>query len=452
MSKLALWICSFVIALMAMPSNINLLGVVGGELTVTIIPFVLSLGLVLGVLVAVQKLSTLRSILRSTNKYFLFFIALASASALWSAFPLTTVYRLYRLYALVLICLLFCLAGWRSDRFSKAILLAMGFLCLSTVFYAVIDPAGVLEPSEIGGLVFSELVGAWRGIVLHKNTLGSIAATGLIVAASELLVKSGRRRILPWVVMAASIVCLIGARSSTAIFTAAFSVAVMTLIFKAPGVKNRRLIHLATLGLVTFFLIYSLGVLNIIPGLGALIEPIVALSGKDMTFSGRTTIWTIMKEEIFLHPLLGIGYASYWIGPDLPSPAFIFKIRMYIYPSEAHNGYLDVMNELGIVGLVALIAYLFEYLRQAVGLLSFDRAKASLYIALLFAQLIANLSESHWWNLANVQFFIITLATFDIACTLKKKKDQIKASSANVYRAEQGQPFSKRQTGIKGRV
>lgn len=434
MSILALSICSLIIALMAMPGSINLLGAVGGELSVSILPLILSAGLILGVMAAMQKLSSTRGLLKSTNKYLLFFFVLATASVAWSAFPLTTIYRLYRLYALVFACLLFCLIGWRHDRLAKVVLPAILFLTLSTIVYAIIDPEGVLERSEFDGLILPELVGAWRGVTLHKNTLGSMSAFGVIFACNELM---GKRRsgMLAWLVLLTSIVCLIGAKSSTAIFTAGFSVAVMVLLLKAPGIKNRRIVHGLTLVLVSFFLIYSLAVLNIVPGLGALIEPIVAMSGKDMTFSGRTTIWAIMKDEIFKHPLLGIGYASFWLGPDFPSPAFIFKIRMYIYPGEAHNGYLEVMNELGAVGIFALIGYLFEYIKQSVRLLQFDRRKAALYIAMLFSQLIANMSEAYWWNIASVQFFVLTLVTFDMACTLRQKSMSDKLRAAEVAKA-----------------
>ena len=148
----------------------------------------------------------------------------------------------------------------------------------------------------------------------------------------------------------------------------------------------------------------------------------VAMTGKDMTFSGRTRIWAIMKDEIVQHPILGAGYAAFWMAPDPMSPSNIFKIRMYIDPGEAHNGYVDVINELGIVGIVALFGYIFAFLRQAIQLLEFDRKKATLFIGLLFAELIANMSEAHWWNLANVNFYIMTLATFDLGRALLEAK------------------------------
>lgn len=84
------------------------------------------------------------------------------------------------------------------------------------------------------------------------------------------------------------------------------------------------------------------------------------------------------------------------------------------------------------MGIFALIGYLFEYIKQSVRLLQFDRRKAALYIAMLFSQLIANMSEAYWWNIASVQFFVITLVTFDMACTLRQKSmsDKLRAAEA----------------------
>jgi O-antigen ligase len=80
------------------------------------------------------------------------------------------------------------------------------------------------------------------------------------------------------------------------------------------------------------------------------------------------------------------------------------------YPSEAHNGYLEIMNELGRVGLVCLFMYLIWFIRQALLLMRYDRSQATMYLALLFQQMVANLSESEWLSRSTV-CIIFTLAT-----------------------------------------
>jgi O-antigen ligase len=416
------------IAFLSMPISFNVLALVGGELTVRPLQSILTAALVLGAVIAATQFRQARALLKATNRYLLIFIFLATASVAWSVFPLTTVARLYRLYAEFFACALLALVAWQPSRFPRVLGYALLFLTVTSIIYRLVDPAGALEEAAVAGNVQLELLGAWRGITLQKNTLGTIAGIGTIVWLSELT--AGRRPLLPaWIGLVASITCLVGSRSNTSMFAAIFCVALMQLILKAPAIKNRRTVHALMFVLVSFFLVYSLGVLDIVPGFYSFIEPFVAMTGKDMSFSGRTSIWAIVKDEIALHPFLGIGYAAYWTGPDDPlSPSAVFLTRLGFYPGEAHNGYLDVLNELGVVGIIALIGYVFEFLRQSVRVLSFDRGKAALCIALLFYNLIGNMSEAYWWN-GYVGFFILTLASFDLARSTLEMGRQARASS-----------------------
>jgi len=158
-------------------------------------------------------------------------------------------------------------------------------------------------------------------------------------------------------------------------------------------------------------LTYALAVLNLIPGTSILLEPIAALTGKDTTFSARSTIWDIIKEHISQSPLLGSGYGAYWIGPVPTSPSFVFTWRMYFYPTESHNGYLEIVNDLGYVGLICLLGFLYMYIRQSLQLIKIDRNQAFLFLSLFFLEGIVNLSESTWLVVnSGFIFFVMTLA------------------------------------------
>src|SRR5262249_56806395 len=69
---------------------------------------------------------------------------------------------------------------------------------------------------------------------------------------------------------------------------------------------------------------------------------------------------------------------------------------------------------LGYIGLILLLGYLVTYIRQALRLLRSNYAQAALYLALMFQQLLTNLSESHWLFIGH-DFIILTLATFGLA-------------------------------------
>ena len=76
-----------------------------------------------------------------------------------------------------------------------------------------------------------------------------------------------------------------------------------------------------------------------------------------------------------------------------------------------HNGYIEVVNDLGIIGGVCLFGFLLTYLRQSIKVMSFDRHVGSLYVVILFHQFWSSLSESHWFNVNSVSFTIMMLAT-----------------------------------------
>ena len=112
----------------------------------------------------------------------------------------------------------------------------------------------------------------------------------------------------------------------------------------------------------------------------------------------------------------GTGYGAYWTGADPTSPSYVFLSRMYFWPSEAHNGYLDVVNDLGFVGLICLLGYLTVYVRQSLQLFRTDRPQGALYLALFFQQAMTNLSESCWFSpMGILPVVIMTLSTFTLA-------------------------------------
>jgi exopolysaccharide production protein ExoQ len=145
--------------------------------------------------------------------------------------------------------------------------------------------------------------------------------------------------------------------------------------------------------------------------------PITALTGKDMWSSGRAEIWAVLSDHIRYHPFLGTGYGAYWTaGPVAGTESYAFMWRMNsFYPGTAHNGYLDIVNDLGLAGLVLLLAYIVTHVRQSLQLMGVDRHQGALYLALFFQQAIANLSETHWFSVRSVDFVIMTLATMALA-------------------------------------
>ena len=80
--------------------------------------------------------------------------------------------------------------------------------------------------------------------------------------------------------------------------------------------------------------------------------------GRDPTLTDRTKIWSLLLS-MQANPLLGTGYESFWLGPRLHK---IWRSGLGSI-NEAHNGYLQVYLNLGMMGLFVLVGFLIASYR-----------------------------------------------------------------------------------------
>jgi O-antigen ligase len=200
---------------------------------------------------------------------------------------------------------------------------------------------------------FEGILVGWRGTFDHKNGLGMFLVFGL----ATILAFEHRRLIRPLSIVGCAAV-VIGTRSATAasgllvlgltwVWLSALSVSRTKrdqAIFAILSVMIAGLAVFLTLGLLPSFLV---------------------LYGKDLTFSGRTIIWSNTLHAISQRPLLGIGFISNWSSAPIP---LITQLRRDIgfEAAHAHNGAIEVMFELGIIGLGLYLVFFLSVLRQGV--------------------------------------------------------------------------------------
>jgi exopolysaccharide production protein ExoQ len=351
----------------------------------------------------------------AVDRPFLWFVVLATLSVLWSIEPGITLKRVARLYIIVLVSIAFAGVGWQSRRFEDTLRRLLSLLLAASVMFCYWDPELAIHHQHS-----AELMNAWHGITTGKNVLGSLAGCAFILWLHGLLTgETGRLASLTHMGLAG--LCLVMCRSSTSLMATVFATLFVILLLRPPGVMRKQMPYFVGL-FATAVLVYALAVLNILPGLSAILTPIASITGKDLTFSGRTNIWYVLKLHINQHPLLGTGYEAYWIGPVPTSPSYQMIKMLWFYPTEGHNGYLDVINDLGYVGFVCLFAYFIVYLRQGLELMQLERARGALYLALIFRAFLADMSESHWFSVTSIDFVIFTMATFSLARELLARR------------------------------
>jgi len=344
------------------------------------------------------------------NPFLLLFVALAVASIAWSIDPSLSVRRLVRMCTIVLACAAFVLMGWHARRYQAVVRPILTIMLLGSICFGLAFPSLAIHQETS-----AELAGAWRGLANHKNSLGALSCIALILWFHAWLTREVK--LLPALAGGAiAATCLVLSRSSTSLAAAVFVMALLVMLLRSADGLRPYLPYLVAM-LVTTLLVYALAVLNLVPGQGTLMAPIAALTGKDMWSSGRAEIWAVLADHIRYHPFLGTGYGAYWTaGPVAGTESYAFMWRMNsFYPGTAHNGYLDIVNDLGFAGLVLLIAYIVTHVRQSLQLMGVDSHQGALYLALFFQQAIANLSETHWFSVLSVNFVIMTLATMALA-------------------------------------
>ena len=368
--------------------------------------------IVVGLLVIATHVSQARALLRRINLFFLLFLVLAVSSVAWSFDRSATVARCVSYIAIVLISFAFCLAGWHRSRFQDVIRPLLTLLLVGSLIYIISAPEDAIDFDKAG----------YHGLADQKNPFGELCAFGTLMWMHGWI--SGEVKI--WKALLGAVLgwtCLWLSKSATALLATAFASCLLLMLLRTSPAMRRYTPYLVTLfgGLVVA---YALAVLQIVPGLATiLLGPITAITGKDMTFSNRAMIWDIIKEHAQLHPLLGTGYGAYWTGAVPTSPSYVFLSRMYFWPSEAHNGYLDVVNDLGFVGLVILLGYLMVYVKQSLQLFRIDRSQGALYLAVFFEQAMNNLSESCWFSpMGILPIVIMTLSTCTLARALLEQQ------------------------------
>jgi O-antigen ligase len=231
----------------------------------------------------------------------------------------------------------------------------------------------------------------WIGVTVHKNALGSLC----LVSAFFLLwalYRHWRRpapeggRYLVWADVAVLLMALFllkgaeDAYSATSIGTFAVGIATFLCLLWFRKLKLR--IPQPGLSALIIFLV-GFGVSAPFVG-GSNLATASSALGRDETLTGRTETWAELVPVVDRQPLLGSGIGSFWTDA-----------RRELYQmSFAHNGYLDILLELGVVGLAFYTVWLLSCARTFHGALAMDYDWASLAICFLVMALVYNATES----------------------------------------------------------
>jgi exopolysaccharide production protein ExoQ len=321
---------------------------------------------------------------RRVNPFLIVLIGYCFLSTIWSPYPVVTIKHSIQLVGLVLVGIAVAPPVGGKQEMLRTLLVTLMLLLVISM------PVSLLIPS-IG--VDYELGGAWQGILPQKNAMGAIS--GLCVM---LWLKEGSNNTIPRVICFLAILfsafMLVMAKSSTAILVTAIGSAFYLLLRRrilageSDGIRMLLIAFVAVLAGLHFFYVFEAR----LPDPDEVIAPITALFHKGTDLTGRTDIWYLVLQEIARHPLQGIGYGAFWLGQGSPSQYIIDALHWI--PLQAHNGYLDIVNELGLIGLTIVLLVFSWHIWQLARLMRVDREEAAIHWAIFLLILVSNSSES----------------------------------------------------------
>jgi O-antigen ligase len=296
----------------------------------------------------------------------------ALASAAWSIAPDIT---LRRFEALAFNGLLsFYLAARFSWRglieivATAALLLAVGTVVMCLAFPSV-------------GIHQTVNAGAWRGLWIEKNQMGFTMAAGAQAAAAAALVNPARRRLWFGVAALCSGLVLLS-RSGTSLLCLVGGLGViigLSTARRGPVLAVAVAFAAGSCALAALFLI----VLDLPLAL--------SLIGKDPTLTGRTDIWASVARRIAERPVLGYGYAAFWHDPQ--GPARLVRIEAQWDVPSAHNGWLELLLQLGWAGATLAAGYVVLTLVM-IGRRLRERNDGYWALAFVASVMVSSLSES----------------------------------------------------------
>jgi exopolysaccharide production protein ExoQ len=229
--------------------------------------------------------------------------------------------------------------------------------------------------------------GQIQGVVGNSNLLAMAAMFALIVFAVQFAARSGSRIWLGvWIVVALATLAL--TRSSTVLAATLVALVVGAFILIVRATAGRRRLVVYVVGAV----IGVAGVVVALVGRSTILE--LLNKSSDLTYRGK--IWDAVIRLAVERPVGGWGWISYW--SPFTSPYKDLIEHGGVNYLQAHDAWLDVFLQLGIVGLVVFGAFvLVALIRSWIG--AIDAAPGAGLVRLfplliLVALLVHSIAES----------------------------------------------------------
>lgn len=299
---------------------------------------------------------------------FMVFLALATASLAWSAYPAATALGLLTTWMIALAAVAIAVTT-SLVRLARSLAAVIGTVLAASLVFELVVATIIRRPvlplftqpgvdysqyEKIPKMLYwsrNELFqvfdeGRIQGVLGNANNLGFLALLGLVVFAVLLADRSMRRRwAISGLVLSAVTIFLTRSATVTVALVGVVLIALAVLALRRAATPRARLV--------------TGGAIVALAGLGAvatvlLKDRLLELLGKSSDLTGRLGIWDAVIALGQQRPVAGWGWVSYWVPWAAPFDDLAF--RNGVRQLQAHNAWIDVWFQLGVIGLIVFAA------------------------------------------------------------------------------------------------
>jgi O-antigen ligase len=256
--------------------------------------------------------------------------------------------------------------------------------------------------------------GLFKGIVGHKNMVGNMALLALMLGSVCWRAKAALIEKALWFAFMGGWAVLLYLSGSKTAIALLFLVPIALLSLAAV----RGIVPVSPVTLIISGLIVVASILAfVVWGMGYTMEQVMAAIFPDPTLTNRTYLWEYAMSKVNERPMLGWGFQSFW-GLGYDSPAARAPVVFARVVNQAHNGYIDLLINLGIVGTAIFAWVMMAYLSGLRKVGRYSSRLRFLMWTLFLIMILNNITESQFlrynipqWTMFIVCFFWVTYIT-----------------------------------------
>lgn len=344
----------------------------------------------------------------SRDKLLLFMILFIVLSAFWSTDPSSTVKSSITLLGGTFFGIYLAMRFSLREQM-QVIAWTLGIIAFLSLFVIIIFPA-IGTQTAAGKTV-------WVGLYEHKNGLGRFMAINAVI--TWITIKDSRRKWFSWGIILLSFIMVLMTRSATSLVALIVTLCLLP-VYRVWRWRNARALPgLILLGLLTGSIVIVFLTNIQYSGLDWFFD-VLGRNLSRNTLQVRMALWDVVLDKALERPWQGFGYGNTSIYNTLDEIALVGSTWS---PEQAHNGFLEIFLQLGLIGLAAMLYHVVLGFQRGIVLARLTKSKEALWVlSYLTILLLFNLTYSVYLGQLTMPWTIYVAITLSVCRQLANKK------------------------------